>query len=687
MRSVFLRRMLIILGVAISLAVIFMSAGYLFLSKDAYCAIKLQEMLPKAEAVEQLMREYAAGEMSGDAFGRMSSRLMVAANATTCITDATGNILFLNDADLALSPELLGEDFQRIIAPVLEGERLQRSGVSFAGKTGMLLAGIPIQDVNGTVQGSVIIIKSEQEITAAMSRMNSSLLMSVAIVVPLVLLFFTLSAKRIAAPLNRMTDVAIEMSKGNFFVRADDMQSGEVGVLARALNTLCENLSQTIFQLRSEKSQLNQLLYSLTDGVAATDGLGMLTHFNPALMRMFGAVQVGKREELVADSTIWQAFDEVYTTRQSTTLTYHQDNNDRTLWITISPVMTEDGDCTGVVGLFKDMTEIERLEATRREYVANVSHELRTPLTAIRGLLEPLADGMVTVDEDRQRYYKTMLHEVMRLSRLITDMMTLSRLQAGTEYMELTRVDVDELVNDLVQGYKATAAKRGIELKVDAPDMPDAFTDPDRVEQVLVILIDNAMRYTPQGGSITLRVKNADRLMVSVADTGCGIPEADREHVFERFYKVDKSRKEGGTGLGLSIARYIMEKLGETINVESTVGVGTTFTFTLKKYSRNVIALGPGPDDRAPCAAQTGDGDRQGGAQQDLRRKNPYVDAPYELVNTPPKQKRWDVRDINIGREGKDNKDNKESKPGKEGRPSKESKPGRESKANKETKK
>ena len=167
------------------------------------------------------------------------------------------------------------------------------------------------------------------------------------------------------------------MSKGRFNARANERASGEIGILARALNTLCDNLSQTIYQLRSEKRQLNQLLSSFTDGVAAIDDIGCLTHFNPALMKMFGAVEVKTPMDLVPDESIWELFHSVYLTREPVSLHY-QLPKDRALWITIVPVMADDGECTGVVGLFKDVTDLERLEKTRRDYVANVSHELRT---------------------------------------------------------------------------------------------------------------------------------------------------------------------------------------------------------------------------------------------------------------------------------------------------------------------
>ena len=240
---------------------------------------------------------------------------------------------------------------------------------------------------------------------------------------------------------------------------------------------------------------------------------------------------------------------------------------------------------------------------------------------------------MVNDEETRARYYKTMLHEVMRLSRLITDMMTLTKLQAGTEYMDIARVNIVELLNDIVSSYKNTAEEKGIELKLNAADVPDALTDGDRVEQVIVILLDNAMRYTKPGGSITLGIKDGVRIIVSVSDTGCGISEKDLPHIFDRFYKADKSHKEEGTGLGLSIAHQIMEKLGESIAVTSEQGVGTTFEFTLKKYVTNAIALGPVGEVSLPNSSEPVKNEEsvpeKGGKQKSRRTAQ---DAEYEVV-------------------------------------------------------
>lgn len=629
MKSVFLRRLFLMLVVTMLFAALFMAIGFIFLSRDTYEKMKLSEMLPKARALDQLYREYESGNLNEDTFFRLADKLMAAANADTLITDSRGNVIYLNKTGEGQSGPEAADSIKDLIQNVLEGNTVQTRAELFDNRS-VLLVGIPITGIDGAVRGSVFIIKSYSEIALATGRFNSALLLAIAVVSPVVILLSALGIRRITEPLHNMAIAAIEMSRGDFKVRVNENESGEIGLLARALNNLCDTLSQTIFHLRAEKGQLNKILQSLTDGVAATDELGLLTHYNAALMKMFGAVVVNKREDLIKDASVWKAFDRVFETGEQQTIRYSLPANKK-LWITISPVVTEENVITGVVGLFKDMSEMERIECMQSEYIANISHELRSPLTAVRGLLEPLSDNMIKDEETRQRYYKIMLREVMRLTRLISDMMMISRLQAGTEYMELKRVDVDELVNDMAQGYVNAAASKGIALHVDAPDMPDALTDPDRVEQVLVILLDNAMRFTEKGGSITVKVEDGERLLVSVCDTGCGIMPEDLPHVFERFYKANKSRSDEGTGLGLSIAKFIMDKLGETITVESEPGKGACFTFTLKKFVANAIALGPAMQEQEKKFA-AGDVLKPETSGPAGKAGRSAQDAPYEVI-------------------------------------------------------
>jgi len=628
MRSVFYWRILIVSIIALLLANIILLAAYTYVGKKTYVSIEMANLEPEAEVTRQVYEEYKNGFMTEEAFQRFIEKQTLASESAIMIADELGKPLIIRNIGSTVEMQDLGEYYRAEIQNILRGQTVENSNLELLNGESAVSVGIPVRDANGNVTGGILVIKQIQRIQSAFNQLNNVLTGTIVAIMPVVMLLVAFSTNRLSKPLHDMSNAAIEMSKGRFNVRANERASGEIGILARALNTLCDNLAQTIYQLQSEKRHLNQLLSSFTDGVAAIDNIGCLTHYNPALMKMFGAVEVKVPMDLVPDESIWDLFRSVYDSLEPASIRYTLPN-DRSLWITIVPVTDEAGECTGVVGLFKDVTDLERLEKTRRDYVANVSHELRTPLTAVRGLLEPLSDGMITDEETRQRYYRIMLREVIRLSRLITDMLELSRLQSGTEHMELHAVNLTELLQDTRQNYANEAAQRGISLNLNLEKIPFAMTDEDRVEQLLVILIDNAMRYTPEGGSITISASQAkgERILVTVSDTGIGIEPDDLPHIFERFFKTDRSRKEGGTGLGLSIAKQIIDKLGENIYVESKPGEGTSFHFTLKNYISNAIALGPvGAGvvryDEAEEAVRT-----QGKQSQD---------APYEVL--PKKQ-------------------------------------------------
>ena len=229
--------------------------------------------------------------------------------------------------------------------------------------------------------------------------------------------------------------------------------------------------------------------------------------------------------------------------------------------------------------LIRDITEASRLEQTRTEYVANVSHELRTPIASIRGLADALNDGLVKKDEDKARYYGYILRESMRLSRLIDDLLELSRLQSGTIAFKKQFISINELIEDVADRYVSAAREKGLNVEIDIGEPYKVYTNPDRAEQVLVALTDNAIKY---GYSGTLRFsaeKKGDSLYISVSNPG-SIADEDIDHVFERFYKADKSHGGQGTGLGLSIVNEVLELLGERIWVKSENGT-VTFTFTL----------------------------------------------------------------------------------------------------------
>ena len=389
-------------------------------------------------------------------------------------------------------------------------------------------------------------------------------------------------------PVADLRDVAVAMAEGNLEARADENADSELGQLGRAVNQLSWQLSRNMYTLIVERNRLRNMLNGLSEAIVAIDAEGRVTHTNPALDRFFTRQKLAlhlpdARMKLIYDKSIWEDFDAVIKTGEP--VTRNIESRDMILRLTITPIVDEIGATAGAVGLFSDITQMERLEKTRRDYVSNVSHELRTPLTAMRALIEPLKEGMVTEEADRQRYYDIILREILRLSRLINDQLELSRLQSGTLAIQKSVISLDDVVYDVCDRYSTIAAEHGLALNVetDFSACPQVYANADRVEQMLIILVDNAIKYTEQGSVSVSGEWDDARVVIHVRDTGIGIEENDLPYVFDRFYKVDKAHSGKGSGLGLSIAKELLKRMDEEIWVTSEKGVGTEFSFTVHR--------------------------------------------------------------------------------------------------------
>jgi len=389
-------------------------------------------------------------------------------------------------------------------------------------------------------------------------------------------------------PVARLRDAAVAMSEGDLEVRADENAYGELGELGKAVNQLSYQLSRNMYTLIVERNRLRNMLNGLSEGIVAIDARGEITHTNPALEKFFTRQKTAihlpdPRMKVIDDKSVWDDFDAVIQSGES--MSRNMQARDMILRLTITPIVDEIGSIAGAVGLFSDITQMERLERTRREYVSNVSHELRTPLTAMRALVEPLSEGMVTEEADRQRYYGIILREIQRLSRLINDQLELSRLQSGNLAIQKSVMALDDVVYDVCDRYTSIAAEHGLELKLetDFTQCPPVYANADRVEQMLIILVDNAIKYTEEGSVSVSADWDDERVVMHVKDTGIGIEENDLPYVFDRFYKVDKAHSGKGSGLGLSIAKELLKRMDEEIWVTSEKGKGTEFSFTLHR--------------------------------------------------------------------------------------------------------
>ena len=586
------RRAFLICMVLLIIGNVVLVLSYTYFGKKTFVALERKSLSQTADNIQALF-----SFQDGQQLPRTSLvdylEAVSASNEISYIlilSDSRDNYAFTNMAEQPDQSQI-----ESLMPQLSAGESIELDDFKVSDGVHAICVGRPIIINQRTNIGSFILIREISHINVAFARLSRSLWLVSILLLPLLILTSYFAVNQMLHPINEMTKVAKQLSKGNYDVRAKDTYPGELGLFARTLNNMSSALSSTIHQLENEKRQLGYILSSFSDGVAAISKQGELTHYNPALMKLFGSVEVHSTMDLVPDKSIWEAFEGVVDSEEPRMFHYNLPG-DRILWISIVPVMSDSEGCVGAVGLFKDATDIEKLERMRNEYVANISHELRTPLTSLRGLLEPLSDGMVKDPEAQKRYYTIMLREVERLSRLITDMLQLSRLQAGTEAMEMTMFDVNELLEEVSQSFQTEAKKRNIRIVIDTMEtLSPVLSDRDRIEQVLVILIDNALRYA----KTTIRlhaVDNPHEVVIDVWDDGIGISKENLSRVFERFFKVDASRKDGGTGLGLSIAKKIMDQLEEQIEVDSEEGEWTCFRFTLKKYVSNAIPLSSVPD-------------------------------------------------------------------------------------------
>ena len=397
---------------------------------------------------------------------------------------------------------------------------------------------------------------------------------------------------RMVLPLQKINEVAMEYGKGNFSIRADESHKGEIGELGQSFNFLADRLSKSISELTAERNQLQDIFDVISDGIVAVNSKSVPVTTNKAIHQIFERAEKNnmftERLQLIPFDDVWTDFEDCIASGE--TKTRQIDTRDYAYQCTIIPKFdsTDPTKVVGATGFFRDIFEEQKNERFRQDYVANISHELRTPLQTLRGLIEPLSDGMVKKEADRQRYYQIILNETMRLSRLIDDMLELSKLQSRTLAFKMFPFNVNTLISNIEIRFKPIMKEAGIKFSVqnNYGVLPTVNGNPDRVEQILVILLDNAKKYTPNGKSITIvtdYIEDEKKVYISVVDTGQGIHEYDIGHIFDRFFKADRARGKKGSGLGLSIAKELLTYMGETITVKSKYEEGSTFTFTLSK--------------------------------------------------------------------------------------------------------
>ncbi len=386
-------------------------------------------------------------------------------------------------------------------------------------------------------------------------------------------------ARTITRPIQTVTARAAMMAGGDFNQLIDVKSSDEIGQLGQMFNYMTSKLKDTLQEMSAEKSKVESILNYMTEGVVAINEAGVIIHLNPAAREMLGThfFSVFPKRELLGllKRDVQETLEVTLPGSPCRHIKAH-----------LAPFRAPEGDLKGVLVVMQDMTKEEELNRIQQEFVANVSHELKTPLTAVKSYVETLLNGAMEDPKTCNSFLKVVEGETDRMVRLVRDLLVLSRLDYRQMSWRMEEEDLGEVLLETARDFRFRYPPPAPQLETAIPLLPPLTFDRDKVKQVLINILSNAYKFTPPGGHITLSaLTSKEEVTVMVQDTGAGIPPGDRPRVFERFYRVDKtrSRKLGGSGLGLSIARQLVEAHGGRIWLESTLTKGTTLYFTLPR--------------------------------------------------------------------------------------------------------
>ena len=492
-------------------------------------------------------------------------------NRNVYILDPTGQVLASSNQETSV--HMTGN-----LLTAMNGEIGQESSIA---NSYMDLA-VPIAAENGSY--IVYVLDQKATVDALTSEVLGIILRALllGLVISVVLSF--LLAQILITPLRALTTGTRQVAAGDFSQKLEVTSRDEIGVLTRNFNYMSQVLQDTLSEVENERNKLSTLFLHMTDGVVAFSAAGTVIHFNPAATRMLGRSidPTTSFEELFSGDA---DFEQLLGLKRPEYLEAQKTAGDRELELFMAPY-SADQMAAGAMVVIHDVTQQRKMEASKREFVANVSHELRTPLTNIKSYAETIVSaGDELPQELHNSFMGVIINEADRMTRIVQDLLTLSKIDYGKMEMNISRFSFARAVQNVYEAVALNAESHGHTLTFACEEnLPDVDGDRERVEQVVMNIVSNAIKYTPDGGKIEIVAgRSGKNVFVRVSDNGIGIPEKDLPRLFERFYRVDKarSRESGGTGLGLSIAKEILNQMKGDIRIESVYGEGTDAIITL----------------------------------------------------------------------------------------------------------
>jgi two-component system phosphate regulon sensor histidine kinase PhoR len=448
----------------------------------------------------------------------------------------------------------------------------------------MMYVAVPIE-VNGKLVGAARVALPITQIEANIAHLRGTTLLATLIAGGLAILLSAVIAERTTRPLRQLTQAAQSISNGEPHKIHIQVPKDEVGQLVQAFNSMALQLRSQIEALKKESGKLGGVLNQMTDGVVIVDFQGAVQLLNPAAERMFNVREEASLGCSIAAALRHHQIVEVWRHCRETGETQVVALDLSHPRMALQCVATPLGQALpgSSLVLFQDLTRLRQLESVRRDFISNVSHELRTPLASLKALTETLQESALDDPPAARRFLQRMETEVDALSLMVSELLELSRIESGKVPLHFKSILPVNILQAAIERLKLQAERAGLAVNLDcAGNLPRVLADATRIEQVVVNLLHNAIKFTPQGGHIHLAAAQEDEAIIfSVQDSGVGIAPDDLPRIFERFYKADRARSGGGTGLGLAIARHLVEAHGGRIWAESTPGQGSTFYFSL----------------------------------------------------------------------------------------------------------
>ena len=540
----------------------------------------------EARLVARVVEEQIAAGASPDRLDPVVDNAAREVDARVTVIAPDGRVLADSAASGAELAKLANHADRSEVRGALAGETSRAERRSATVGTELLYAAVPVRS-GGRIVGVARLSRG----IGAIEEQGRDLWRAGVLALLLALLATGLLSVLLSASLGRslqeIMEAARQFARGNLSARIRVRREDELGELAQIINLSADQLQGRMAEIARDRGRTDAILSAMDDGVLAVDHRGTVVLANPSLGKALELRDAPGRHylEVIRQSGVGALVEEVLRTGARAEAEVEILHLRRVFSITGVPFPGEEGTPHGVVLTFNDATERHRLEAVRRDFVANASHELRTPLTSIRGFVEALEDGAVAQPQTAQRFLGKIRTHADRMAALVDDLLELSRLESGARAPDLVETRPAEVVEDVVASFAGAATRKDVSLLHADKGAPPVITDPERLRRVLENLVDNAVKYTPDGGQVEVTTSPGPggSARIEVADNGPGIAPEHLPRIFERFYRVDKarSRELGGTGLGLSIVKHLAEGMGASVSVESEPGKGSRFAVSL----------------------------------------------------------------------------------------------------------